>query len=148
MDAGGEVAHGEHEADECDLTLVSYGAGLARAGPVFMSRLLDFDPLTGIRTTFDYDHASDTTIIAYDDPFGVTEKTLEWNKKRKANISKSVCQEKRDLIHYARIPPMAQLDMYSRYGVRVWDPEHTKKVLRLVNSNEYADCKIGRLIHA
>ncbi len=112
-----------------------------------MSRLLDFDPLTGIRTTFDYDHASDTTIIAYDDPFGATDKVLDWNKRRKANIEKSRLQEKREFIHYARIPPMAQLDMYSRYGVKVWDTNHTKKVMQLVNSAEYQDCKIAPKIH-
>lgn len=110
-------------------------------------RLLDFDPLTGIRTTFDYDSASDTTYIAYDDPFDYTGKVLDWNKQRKVNIEKNTLQGKRELVHYARVPPMAQLDMYTRHGVKFWDKNHRKKVMSLLNTNEYADCRIAHKLH-
>lgn len=110
-------------------------------------RLLNFDPLTGIRTTFDYDHASDTTIIGYDDPFGMTDKVLDWNKNRKANISKNTLQGKREFIHYARIPPMAQLDMMKRHGVKFWVKDDRKKMMGLLNTNEYQDCRISHIKH-
>lgn len=112
-----------------------------------MPRLLDFDPLTGIRTTFDYDYASDTTHIIYDDPTGVTDKVLDWNRERKADIQKNTLQGKRDFVHYARVPPMAQLDMLSRHGVKFWDKNHRKKVMSLLNTSEYADCRISHKLH-
>lgn len=112
-----------------------------------MSRLLDYDPLTGIRTTFDYDHASDTAIIGYDDPFGMTDKVLDWNKQRKANAAKTAKQAKRDMVHYARIPPMAQLDMMQRHGVKCWEREHQQKVMDLLATNEYEDCRVTHLKH-
>ena len=56
-------------------------------------------------------------------------------------------QEKREFVHYARIPPMAQLDMMQRYNVHVWDPADRRKVMQLVNSREYEDCKIAPKLH-
>lgn len=112
-----------------------------------MSITIDYDPLTGIRTTFDYDPVSDKTIIGYDDPTGFTDKVLDWNKSRQANHAKQDAQVKRGLSLYARIPPMAQLDMLQRHGVKVWAPEHKRKMMALLNTSEYQDCRVSRRKH-
>jgi hypothetical protein len=109
-----------------------------------MSRLLDYDPFTGVSMTFDYDYASDQTIIGYHQD---VKPILDWNKSRAVNVDKNKLQAKRELLHYARVPIMAQMDMLQKYGVRFWDKNHSKEVMRLLNTREYADCRISHWKH-
>lgn len=110
-------------------------------------RILDVDPFTGIRTVFDYDHSTDTTYVGYEDAWDTTGKVLEWNKARAKDVDKSKATAKRDFLHYARIPPMAQLDMLQKHGVKVWDRTHRRKMMALLNSSEYEDCRLSHVKH-
>jgi hypothetical protein len=46
----------------------------------------------------------------------------------------------------ARITPDMQREWLQKYGVRAWDKNHKKAVMRLLNSNEYRYLRIGHFI--
>src|SRR5882724_11995735 len=101
-------------------------------------RLLDHDPITGISEFFHYDAQTDSAQIEYRQDVS---KILEWNKERRVSAGKAKLQSKRDLLHYARVPVIAQYDMLFRHGVRFGDREHRKKVMALLNTSEYEYCR-------
>jgi len=111
-----------------------------------MSRLLDFDPLTQLWESFAYNHADDSVLIGYHQDI---EPILEANKRRRLGPGKAKdkLQSKRDLLHYARVPIVAQYDMLFRHGVRFGDPNHRKKVMQLLNTAEYEYCRISHWKH-
>ncbi len=109
-----------------------------------MSRLLEYDPISRTWETFDYAHDTGNVTIGY---WQDIEPIIEANKARKLNIDKNKCQDKRDLLHYARVPIVAQYDMLFRHGVRFGDPNHRKKVMQLLNSPEYEYCRISHWKH-
>jgi len=94
-------------------------------------RLLDFDPVTGLKTFHDYDDATETTIIRYEQD---VEPVLDANKHDHNHADKKMGD---GLVHVARVPIGVQLEWYVKYGVRMWDPNHRGKVNRLLDSNEY-----------
>lgn len=93
-------------------------------------RLLDFDPLTGLKTFHDYDEMSDTTIIRYEQD---VEPVLDANKYDQNHADRKMG----DMVHVARVPIAVQLEWYTKYGVRMWDPDHKKAVSRLLDSPDY-----------
>lgn len=108
------------------------------------TRLLDYNPLTREWMTFKYDHANDVTTIGYHQD---VEPILEWNKRQQINVDKSKARAKRDMLLYARVPNIVQMDMLVKHGVRFWDRNHGKKVMALLNSPEYAHCKVSHIKH-
>jgi len=46
----------------------------------------------------------------------------------------------------ARITPAVQYEWLTKFGVRAWDKNHQKAVIRLLNSNEYRHLRIGHFI--
>jgi hypothetical protein len=95
-----------------------------------MERLLDFDPVTWLKTFHDYDDASDTTIIRYEQD---VEPILDANKHDLNHADKKMGE----LAHVARVPIGVQLEWYVKHGVRMWDPNHKKAVARLLDSSDY-----------
>jgi len=102
-------------------------------------RFLSRDPLSGAVESFKYDESEDRCIIrrtADNSPLIESNKRSQmdetgWNKDKSMRLA-------------ARITPDIQLEWLQKYGVRAWDKNHKKKVLQLLNSNEYRYLRYGR----
>lgn len=93
-----------------------------------MRRLLDFDPLSGMKTWHDYDDATDTTIITYeDDAQGVLDQCQEDSNHADRRMG--------DMVHVARVPPSVQMKWFVEHGVQMWNPDHRKAVNRLLDGD-------------
>lgn len=91
-----------------------------------MKRLLDFDPLSGMKTFHDYDDSSDTTIISYEgDSSGVLDQCREDSNHADHRLG--------DLAHVARIPPEIQMKWFVEKGVAMWNPDHKQAVAKLLD---------------
>lgn len=91
-----------------------------------MKRLLDFDPLSGMKTWHDYDDATDTTIISYEgDSQGVLDQCKEDANHADRRLG--------DMAHVARVPPEIQMKWYHELGVAMWNPAHKGAVNRLLD---------------
>lgn len=93
-------------------------------------RLLDFDPLTGLKTFHSYDDSTETTTIRYEQD---VEPILDANKHDLNHADRKMGE----LVHVARVPIGVQLEWYVKYGVRMWDKNHKKAVARLLDSSDY-----------
>jgi hypothetical protein len=104
-------------------------------------RFLSRDPLSGAVEHFKYDAGEDRCIIRRTvdhEPLIEANKRLAsswdgWNRDRSMRLA-------------ARITPEIQLEWLQKYGIRSWDKNHRKAVLRLLNSNEYRYLRIGNFI--
>ncbi len=107
------------------------------------SRLLDVNPLTGEWIEFAYNHADDTFTIAHKQDCTAI---IEDNKRAmiEANHSRQKAQE---MIHYARVPHIVQMNWYKDHGVKMWERGDKKKVMALLNSREYIYLKRTPIIH-
>jgi len=94
-------------------------------------RLLDYDPLTGLKTFHDFDESSDTTIIRYEQD---VEPILDANKWDQNHADRKMGD---GLVHVARVPVGIQLEWWVKHGVAMWDPNHRGRINRLLDSNEY-----------
>ena len=93
-------------------------------------RLLDFDPLTGLKTFHSFDETTQTTAIRYSQD---VEPVLDANKADLNHADRKMG----DMVHVARVPIGIQLEWFAKYGVRMWDKNHRGRVSRLLDSNEY-----------
>lgn len=94
-------------------------------------RLLDFDPMTGLKTFHDYDETTETTIIRYEQD---VEPILDANKWDQNHADRKMGD---GLVHVARVPVGIQLEWFTKHGVCMWDQNHRGRVNRLLDSNEY-----------
>lgn len=92
-------------------------------------RLLSNDD--GLKTFYNYDESSDTTIIRYEQD---VEDILDANKHDQNHADRKMGD---GLVHVARVPTAIQLEWYVKRGVRMWDKNHRGKVNRLLDSPEY-----------
>ena len=107
------------------------------------TRILDRDPITGIVTTFRYDHANDQfTIGEHQD----CEPIIEYNKRVMIEADHSG-QKKRDWIHYAKIPNVVICQWKTNYGVDFFKREDERRWMKLLNSPEYKYLKCSPLKH-
>lgn len=97
-------------------------------------RIVDYDPYTRMTTTFDYDHVSDTTIIGREQN---VEGIIEVNKALANNEDYTKGGIKESWFHCATIPNVVAEIWLNRYGVNVFDKNHTKAVKRLLNDPEW-----------
>lgn len=105
-------------------------------------RLLDYDPLTGITYTFEDLGGDDFAIHTRQD----VEAILEHNKHR-YNSGKDYWRGSgQDWRHEATIPIGVQYEWLTKYGIDVWNPDHEKGVVRLLNSSDYRYLKCGEII--
>lgn len=96
------------------------------------SLLLDYNPLTGVYTWFDYEEATDTTILSTTQD---VEPILERNKASANDPSKPWRGE--DMHHVASIP-LAMVEKWLREdGIDVFNRDHWDAVKRKLNSAEY-----------
>lgn len=107
-------------------------------------RLLSSDPYTGIDTFHEYDPQSDETRIIH---IGDSEPYLEQNK-REANDTDYTRQGiKNEWWKYASIPPAVQVKWLVEHGVDVYNPNHGKEILALVNHPDYKYLKTTAKYH-
>lgn len=104
-----------------------------------MKRLMDIDPLTGLMTWHDYDEATDTTIMSYEQDVAPI---LEQNKAA-ANAASGPMG---DMAHVASIPASVIMKWRIEKGVDVYNPDHKKAVQRLLDDPEWRYLKCREII--
>jgi hypothetical protein len=102
-----------------------------------MKRLLDYDPLTGVRS--DFESTEDGFHIHYTQD---VEDILETNKLR-ANNAPSRMGE---FVHAADVPITIQMQWMTEHGVDIYNPDHTQGILRLLNDPDYRYLKVRDII--
>jgi NOL1/NOP2/fmu family ribosome biogenesis protein len=107
-------------------------------------RVIDFDPTTGITTYFDFDHATNTTIVGSEQDVRLL---LEQNKALQNDENYSKQGIKDGWWHYASYPAIIIEKWINEYGVNVFDKNHQKKVFELTNRPEYRYLKTTTKMH-
>jgi hypothetical protein len=108
-----------------------------------LSRLLDFDPLTGEVVTFDYNAETDSMTIGHHQD--VTP-ILEANRIHRLERD-SKKEIKAGWLRYAAIPNIVIMKWKREHGVDFFDPNDWPKVMGLINSREYRYLKTTELNH-
>lgn len=110
-----------------------------------MKKFLDFDPFTGIESTFHYDENNDTFSIEYKHPD--LEPQLDCSQALANDPQYTRDGMKREWLHYAHIPTAIQLKWLYEKGVDLFKKDHQKKIWQLVNDPEYRKLKTTHLYH-
>ena len=111
-------------------------------------RLLDYDPLTGVETWFDYDHASDKTMITTQQSAAVVNDIVDQAAVLRNDSEYSKAGIKNDKWHYARVPNGVILDIKAKYGLDMLAPKPDwKSILRVLNT-DYPYLKVTAGTHA
>jgi len=102
-----------------------------------MKRLLDYDPVTGIREVFE----------ATDDGFQVhysqdVEGIIEANKRAQNDAPDRMGE----FVHAADIPILIQMKWMIEHGVDIYNPDHTPGIIRLLNDPDYRYLKVRKII--
>lgn len=102
-------------------------------------RLFDFDPLTGLKTTFRYNEENDSFALTYSQD---VDPILDANKEDQTENF----DRRADLWHAARIPVGIQYEWLVKHGVNLWDKNHKEGVKRLLNDPEYRYLRVNHFI--
>jgi len=99
-------------------------------------RLLDYDPLTGVKTWFSSsDEDGGTWNVRYEQD---ATSILDGNKEAQAEGF----DKRSEMWHAASVPTVVLMEWMTKYGVRAWDKNHAHAVKRLLNSDEYRWCRV------
>ena len=96
-------------------------------------RLLDYDPLTGLKTYHEYDWKEKKTLIGYEQE-GL-EDFFALNRRMGEQVDAKY--KKRDAWHAATIPAYL-IVKWKQEGIDVYNPQDYKRVARKLNDPEYA----------
>lgn len=107
-------------------------------------RVVSYDPMTGLTTYFDYDHASKTTYVGAEQDVSII---LDENKILQNSDDFTKQGIKNSWWMYARYPAIIIEKWLNEYGVNVYDEDHQKKVLELTNRPEYRYLKTTTKMH-
>lgn len=107
-------------------------------------RIVDYDPFTGMTTTFDYDHVSDTTYVGREQNVSAL---LDRNKAMANDDFFTRDGWKRDWWLYASIPNIVIEKWRNEHGVDIFNRDHEKKVYSLLNQPEYKYLKTTSKFH-
>ena len=107
-------------------------------------RILEYDPVTAITTTFEYDPISDETIIGRHQDVGVI---LDMNKAVANDEDISKRGIKAGWWHYATIPNIIIEKFRTEHGVDFFNKDHQKAIFRLLNQPEYRYLKTTTKMH-
>jgi hypothetical protein len=108
-----------------------------------MKRLIDRDPVSGKEVWFDYDQNSDAMTITHTER---VEHVLDYCASMRQIPERTKTQIKKDLVHYAIVPEVIQLEMLHKHGVDFWNPNNKRKVYSLLN-DDYARFKVTNIRH-
>lgn len=99
-----------------------------------MRRELDYNPLTGMRVTFDFDPMTEDIVIGHHQDATAV---VEDNKWALLDLDAHKAAAKNDWAHYAKIPEIVVLEWRAKYGVDFMNPDHFKKCMSLLNDPDY-----------
>jgi hypothetical protein len=98
-------------------------------------RLLEYDPLTGIKTFHEYDHASQKTYISHEQD---CQKILDYNRTL-ANDDRYKRQGiKDDWYHFATVPLTVVMEWKTKYNLDVFKNDDLPRIEKLLKSSEYS----------
>jgi hypothetical protein len=105
-----------------------------------MSELFEVDPLTGIRTTFDFSEATqEVTLTRTAD----VEPLLDYTKAAANEVGMNRTDIKRGWWLYAKLPPIVILQMHQK-GINVFDNNDQDRVIAEINTNyPHLKCTTG-----
>jgi len=108
-------------------------------------RILDYDPFTGITTTFDYIPETDTTVLYREQDISPL---LDLNKvlQNESEVTKQGIKNSWWL--YGRIPNIIAEKWMNEHGVDIFNKDHQKAVFKLLNQPEYRYLKTTTKMHA
>jgi hypothetical protein len=109
-----------------------------------MAQVIDYDPLTGLRMTFEHDELTDTTVIGYHQDCTAV---IDDNKAAMQNVERHKKQSKGEWAHYAKVPIGIQYKWLLEHGVDFGNPDHWPDVMKLINSREYCHLKRTTYFH-
>ena len=107
-------------------------------------RVLDYEPSTGVTTTFDYDYATDTTILGTEQNVEIL---LDRNKLLQNDSSYTKDGIKNEWWHYASIPLIIVEKWRNEFGIDVFNKDHLGAVYKKLNDPEYKYLKTTTLFH-
>src|SRR5690349_698845 len=107
-------------------------------------RVLDYDPITGITTNFDYIPETDTTVVHREQDVSVI---LDINKALQNDESITKQGIKEGWWLYGKIPMVVIEKWLNEHGVDVFNRDHQKAVFRLLNQPEYRYLKTTTKMH-
>ena len=110
------------------------------------TRILDIDPLTGIKTTFRYDDATDQFKIGYSQSREQVEHLVD-HAKRQAIESDAKLQMKNDMVKYATVPTIVQYEWLKKYGLNFYKREHFAACMALIDRGDYGYLKTTPIKH-
>jgi len=105
--------------------------------------ILDYNPLTGEYTTFQYNHADDTFTVGHHQD---VQPIIDANKRQLIE-SDSRKQVKNGWLKYASIPNILIMKWKREHNVDFFNDEDWPKVMALINSREYCFLKTTELTH-
>lgn len=95
--------------------------------------------MPGVRKFFSYDEDTDTMRIRTQQDVSAI---LDHNKAQQ----NEGLNKKSDYWHAAKIPNVIILEWREKFGVDLYDPEHSEAVKKLLNSNEYRYLRVKHFI--
>jgi hypothetical protein len=95
-----------------------------------IERPFDFDPETGLKTTFLFDPSTQEVALRYEQD---VEPILDENKASQ-NQQRGKLGE---FVHVASIPVAVQLKWFVEKGVEMWNPGHKQAVAKLLDDPEW-----------
>lgn len=107
-------------------------------------RFVDYNPMTGLTTYFDYDHSTDKTIVGYEQDVSLI---IDTNKRLQNDEDYSRQGIKNEWWHYASYPAIIIQKWLTEYGVNVFDKNHDRRVVELTNRPEYRYLKTTTKMH-
>lgn len=107
-------------------------------------RILDYDPFTGITTYFDYVPETDTSIVHREQDVS---KLLDMSKAMANDGDVWKQGVKNSWAHYCILPNIVIEKWLNEYGIDVFNKDHEKAWLKLVNQPEYLYLKTTTKMH-
>jgi hypothetical protein len=110
-----------------------------------MSRqLLDYDPINKVSCFYDFNPADGKVTLSHEQDVSAI---LTKNMESRNDDDKTKRGIKNDWWKYATVPAVVEIEWMTKYGVRMSDPGHKKKVFQLLNSREYSYLKTTSKVH-
>lgn len=96
-----------------------------------MPILFDYDPVTGLRETFDYDPINDQVLIRTEEDVSPLLDRLKALRNEDEYTRQGI---KGDWWHYCTIPATVEMELRKK-GIDIYDKNATKAILKEINQN-------------
>lgn len=102
-------------------------------------RLLDYDPVSGMKTWFSSENEGDTWHLRYEQD---TSDIVDHNK----SMQSESLDRRADMWHAAKIPIVVMMEWKNKHGIEAWNPNHKDGVKRLLNDPDYRYLRVNHFI--